>query len=189
MNLKNDIEENQIINFINNACFTQYHGGQHIFCHKHILDKIFQENCSMDTLSTISGSMSSLKSISKSSNVVVEIYQGKTLNINSKLEEFQKEKFIKKLQKHSGAFAWEYSDMRGIYPNTCIHHIYIEDNSKPINVIVSFDTTYVHDHSLASITSLFLLVGEKSPFSSLKYLKNPIFLMYTNILKATHIHM
>jgi hypothetical protein len=27
MNLKNDIEENQIINFINNSDFTQYHGG------------------------------------------------------------------------------------------------------------------------------------------------------------------
>jgi hypothetical protein len=27
MNLKNDIEENQIINLINNYDFTQYHGG------------------------------------------------------------------------------------------------------------------------------------------------------------------
>jgi hypothetical protein len=30
MNFKNDIEENQIINFINNYDFTQYHGGQYI---------------------------------------------------------------------------------------------------------------------------------------------------------------
>jgi hypothetical protein len=97
---KNDIEENQIINFINNPNFTQYHGGQHTFDHKHILDKYFQENYTMDTLPKISGSISSMKSISESSNVAIEIYQGKTLNINSKLEEFQKEQLIKKLQKH-----------------------------------------------------------------------------------------
>jgi hypothetical protein len=43
-------------------------------------------------------------------------------------------------------------------------------------VIASFDTTYSHDNSLASVTSLFLLVGEKSPFSSLKIsLKIPFF--------------
>jgi hypothetical protein len=73
----------------------------------------------MDTLSTISGSMSSVKSISESSNVVVEIFQGKTLNINSKLEEFQKEQLIKTLQKHSGAFTWEYTDMH--VESTLIH--------------------------------------------------------------------
>jgi hypothetical protein len=55
-----------------------------------------------------------------------------TLNINSKLEENKKEQLIKTIQKHSGAFAWEYTDMHGIHPNTCIHHIYIEDDSKNI---------------------------------------------------------
>ena len=59
------------------------------------MDKYFQENCTLDTLSTISSSMSSIESISESSNTVVENYQGKTLNINSKLEEFQKEQLIK----------------------------------------------------------------------------------------------
>jgi hypothetical protein len=34
--------------------------------------------------------MSFVKSIPESSNVVVEIFQGKTLNINSKLEEIKK---------------------------------------------------------------------------------------------------
>ena len=106
MNLKNDIQENQIINLINNYDFTQYHGGKHVFYHKHILDKDFQKTCTMDTLSTISGSMSYVKSISKSSNVVVENFQGKTLNFNSKLEEFQKEQLIKTLQKDSGVFTW-----------------------------------------------------------------------------------
>jgi hypothetical protein len=132
VNFKNDIEENQIINLINNYDFTQYHGGEYAFDHRYILDKDFQESCTMDTLSTISGSMSSGASTSGSSNEAIENFQGKTLNINSKLEEIQKEQLIKTLQKHFGAFAWEYTDMRGIHPNTCIHHIYIEDNSKPI---------------------------------------------------------
>jgi hypothetical protein len=74
MNMKNDIEENQIINFINNSDFTQYHGGQHTFDHNHILDKDFQENCTMDTLSIILGSMSLVNSISESSSTYVEIY-------------------------------------------------------------------------------------------------------------------
>jgi len=49
----------------------------------------------MDTLSTISGSMSFVKSILESSNVDVENFQGKALNINSKLEEIKKEQLIK----------------------------------------------------------------------------------------------
>lgn len=34
------------------------------------------------------------------------------------------------LQKHSSAYAWEYSKMKGIDPNTCMHHIYIQENFK-----------------------------------------------------------
>jgi hypothetical protein len=97
MNMKNNIEENQIINFINNFDFTQYHGGQDTFDHNHILDKYFQENYTMDTLPKNSGSISFIKSILESSNVAIEIYQGKNLNINSKLEEFQKDQLMKKL--------------------------------------------------------------------------------------------
>ena len=39
---------------------------------------------------------------------------------------------IEILQKHSSAFAWEYTDMRGIDPKTRIHHIYIEQNARPV---------------------------------------------------------
>jgi hypothetical protein len=49
----------------------------------------------MDTLSTILGSMSSVKSILESNTVAAEYFQGKTLNSNFKLEEFQKEQLIK----------------------------------------------------------------------------------------------
>jgi len=64
----------------------------------------------------------------KFGNSTIEIFQGKTLNTNNNLGEFQKKELIK----HSSAYAWEYTNMNGIDPNTCIHHIYIEENSKPI---------------------------------------------------------
>ena len=62
----------------------------------------------------------------------IEIFPGKTLNINKNLEKFQQEKLVKTLQRLSSAYAWEYTDMKGINPKTCTHHIYIEKNSKPI---------------------------------------------------------
>ena len=37
----------------------------------------------------------------------VEIFLGKTLNINKNLENLQQEKLIKTLQQHSSAYAWE----------------------------------------------------------------------------------
>ena len=48
------------------------------------------------------------------------------------MEKFQQEELIKTLQKHSSSYAWEFTDMKGINPETCIHHIYIEENSRPI---------------------------------------------------------
>ena len=54
------------------------------------------------------------------------------MNINKNLERLQQEKLIKTLQQNYSAYAWEYTDMKGISPKTCIHHIYIEENCKPI---------------------------------------------------------
>ena len=53
----------------------------------------------------------------------IDIFPGKTLNINKNLERLQQEELTKILQKHSAAFAWDYNDMKGIDPKTCIHHI------------------------------------------------------------------
>ena len=53
----------------------------------------------------------------------IEIFPGKTLNINKNLEKSQQGELNKILQKHSTAFAWEYTDMKGIDPKTCIHRI------------------------------------------------------------------
>ena len=62
----------------------------------------------------------------------IENFPSRTLKINKNLENLQQEELIKTLQKHSSAFAWEYIDMKGIDPKSCIHHIYIEENSRPI---------------------------------------------------------
>jgi len=43
----------------------------------------------------------------------------------------QKKQLREILQKNSSAFSWEYTDMRGIDPKTCIPHIYIEQNARP----------------------------------------------------------
>ena len=59
-------------------------------------------------------------------NSTVEIFLGKSLNINKNLENLQQENLIKTLQQHSSSYAWEYTDMKGI------HHIHIEENFKPI---------------------------------------------------------
>lgn len=55
---------------------------------------------------------------------------GKTLTINNNLEEFQKRKLIEMLQKHSSSYAWDYADMKGVDPKTCMHHIYIQENAQ-----------------------------------------------------------
>jgi hypothetical protein len=62
----------------------------------------------------------------------VEITPGKSLNINVNLKEKQKQKLIQTLSKYQQAFASEYSDMKGIDPQLCTHHIYIEKDSRPI---------------------------------------------------------
>ena len=50
------------------------------------------------------------------------------LHINAGLSENQQEQLLKVRKKQAGEFAWEYIDMKGINPNTCIHHIYMDEN-------------------------------------------------------------
>ena len=59
----------------------------------------------------------------KFGNYLIKKFPGKTLNINNNLEESQKKELVKMLQEHSSAYAWEYTEMKGIGPNTCMHHI------------------------------------------------------------------
>eukprot|EP00253_Pinus_taeda_P036064 PITA_36064 len=89
----------------------------------------FQEKSNIEYFSSRQMSLYSMEEFGSST---IEIFPGRTLNINNNLEELQQEKLIKTLQQHSAAYAWEYTDMNGISPKTCIHHIYIEENCRPI---------------------------------------------------------
>eukprot|EP00253_Pinus_taeda_P007304 PITA_07304 len=80
----------------------------------------------------LSSRQMSLFSMEKFGSSAIEIFLGKTLNINKNLERSQQGELTKILKKHSTALAWEYTDMKGIDPKTRIHHIYIEENSRPI---------------------------------------------------------
>jgi hypothetical protein len=62
----------------------------------------------------------------------IEISPGKSLYINSSLELDQQKKLIQMIQRQSSAFAWDYYDIKGIHPDTCIHHIYTNDQIRPI---------------------------------------------------------
>jgi hypothetical protein len=62
----------------------------------------------------------------------VEIIPGKCLYINSNLEYEQKDQLIQMIQEQSDAFAWDYSYMKGIHTDTCIHHIYTNDQIRPV---------------------------------------------------------
>jgi hypothetical protein len=75
------------------------------------LGKHFQENCTIDTSSSLFDFIPSLNAIPKSCSTSIEIYPCKTLKINPKPKESQNNKLIELLQKHSGAFAWDYIDM------------------------------------------------------------------------------
>ena len=36
------------------------------------------------------------------------------------------------IQGQYDAFSWDYSDMKGIHPDTCMHHIYTNDQIRPV---------------------------------------------------------
>jgi hypothetical protein len=55
-----------------------------------------------------------------------EISPIKFLHINFGLYADQHKQLVNILKEQSGAFSWEYTDMKGVHPNTCIHHIYTQ---------------------------------------------------------------
>ncbi len=61
-----------------------------------------------------------------------EVSPGKFLHINASLDESQQEKLLKILKNQTGAFAWEYTDMKGIHPDTCVHHMYTDEKIAPV---------------------------------------------------------
>jgi hypothetical protein len=71
------------------------------------------------------------KTISSKSKPI-EIEPGKTLNINPHLTDAETQQLTKLLQENKEAFAWDYTDMKGISPDLCTHRIYIKEDCRPI---------------------------------------------------------
>ena len=65
-------------------------------------------------------------------SIPIEIEPGKVLNINGNLDDDQQQKLKKFLWKYQGAFAWDYTNMKGLYPQLCTHHIYTDKEIHPI---------------------------------------------------------
>ena len=61
-----------------------------------------------------------------------EVSPGKFLHINVGLIESLQEQLLKVLKIQCRSFALEYTDMKGIHPDTCIHHIYMDATISPI---------------------------------------------------------
>ena len=66
------------------------------------------------------------------STIPMEISLGRSLFINANLSQDQQNQLVKLLKAQSGAFAWIYTDMKDIHPDTCIHHIYTQENIRPV---------------------------------------------------------
>jgi hypothetical protein len=67
-----------------------------------------------------------------SKSASIEIEPGKTLNINPHLTDAETQQLTKLLQENKEAFAWDYTNMKGISPELCTHRIYIKDDCRPI---------------------------------------------------------
>ena len=87
-----------------------------------------QENSDLPTLHSLS--LLAYNVSIQSETTLAEISLGKFLHLNPELEEQQTKKLLELLKEQFGAFAWDYSDMKGIYPNTCSHHIYTQEGAR-----------------------------------------------------------
>ena len=70
--------------------------------------------------------------LKNSKSIPIEVESGKTLNINPNLSLDEQKRLFSLLKEHKGAFAWEYTDMKGIPSYLCTHHIYIKSDSRPV---------------------------------------------------------
>jgi hypothetical protein len=97
-----------------------------------ILGQTFQENCTIHSLESTFNDIFPVISMENTQSKIIEINPGKYLNIGTNFEPSQEEQLIALLKKYHKAFAWEYTDMQGIHPETCTHHIYTDDNIRPL---------------------------------------------------------
>jgi hypothetical protein len=96
----------------------------------HIFSSEFQQTWHPDITQLYT--LSPASSDKEETTELVDINLRKPLYINSSLERKQKTQVIEMLQRQFDAFAWDYADTKGIHPNTCTHHIYTNDQIRPV---------------------------------------------------------
>jgi len=64
--------------------------------------------------------------------MTVEIEPGKKSNINPNLSDAETQQLMKFLHENKEAFARDYTDMKGISPELCIHRIYVKEGARPV---------------------------------------------------------
>eukprot|EP00253_Pinus_taeda_P027676 PITA_27676 len=123
LDFKDQTEDDAINNFISQTELTSC-----TQCHmiKAAFDSELEEDPLKDTLDH------TIPVTSFANSKIMEIEPGKTLNINANLTFDQEMKLIHVLRKYKEAFAWDYPDMKGIDPQLCTHHIYIEKDARPV---------------------------------------------------------
>eukprot|EP00253_Pinus_taeda_P033590 PITA_33590 len=124
LDFKDRIEDNSTNNFI-----SQDKTRSHIQCH--MIEAAFDNE--LEEYPLKDRHEKTIATTSVSNRKIVEIESGKTLNINANLNSEQEEKHIQLLRKYKEAFAWDYPDMKGIDPQLCTHHIYIEKDVRPVH--------------------------------------------------------
>eukprot|EP00253_Pinus_taeda_P018125 PITA_18125 len=122
LTLKNSTEDELISKFISEPSSISSEIHNHLTT---ILESESQNNLETENSSQILAD-------SPSKSVTVEIEQSKTLNINPNLTDNQKQKLMKLLKENKEAFAWDYTEMKGISPELCTHRIYIKEGSHPV---------------------------------------------------------
>ena len=127
--INEDNDEDLLDHFLSNSSFEEQVEQIHL---DPLLAQDFQENCTTSSLQYLFQTVFPVNSISNSHIKSIEIFLGIFLNINANLEESQEQQLIELLRKYSKVFAWENTDMVGIHLETCTHHIYIEENVRPI---------------------------------------------------------
>jgi len=65
-------------------------------------------------------------------SITVEIEPSRTLNINPNLSDAETQQLMKLLLENKEAFAWDYTDMKGISLELCSHRIYIKEGCRPV---------------------------------------------------------
>lgn len=123
LDFKDQIEDDAINTFI-----SQTESTPHTQCFT--IEVTFDNELEEDPLKDAQDQTILVTSVDNSK--VVEIESGKTLNINVNLTPDQESRLIHLLRKYQQAFAWDYPDMKGIDPQLCTHHIYIEKYATPV---------------------------------------------------------